>query len=153
MGRGPAESGRTHNLPVSPRTINGALTAVVIFCFLSHVATEVADYLSGPRPGRLPVFLWLAFLPFALVSMGLGPFEICHALFAGFWSEILFRHINETETDALLLRVYLLFTPSTKILSISLLCNVFALSGDVVLRTLGAVFLEQVFDLVGPPTT
>jgi len=85
--------------------------------------------------------------------MGLGPFEICHALFAGLWSELLFRHINETGTDALLLRVYLLFTPSTKIPSISLLCNVFALSGDVVLRTLDAVFLEQVFDLVGPPTT
>ncbi len=133
MGRGPAESGRTHNLRVSPGAINPALTAVVIFCFLSHVATQVVDYLSGPRRGRLPAFLSLALLPFALVSMGLGPFEICRALFAGLWSELFFRHINETGTDALLLRVYLLFTPSTKIPSISLLCNV--------------------FDLVGPPTT
>lgn len=85
--------------------------------------------------------------------MGLGPFEICHALFAGFWSELFFHHINETGTDALLLRVYLLFTPSTKIPSVSLLCKVFALSEDVVLRTFDAVFLEQVFGLVGPPMT
>jgi len=63
MGRGAAEKPRTHNLPISPRAINDALTAVVIFCFLSHVATEVADYLGGPRPGRLPAFLSLAFLP------------------------------------------------------------------------------------------
>jgi hypothetical protein len=52
MGRGAAERPRTHNLRVSSGAINPAVTAVVIFRFLSCVTTEAPGQLTGLTHGR-----------------------------------------------------------------------------------------------------
>lgn len=45
------------------RAIGRALAALTIFCFLSYLATEGPDYLSGPRPPEMPDFLYPLFFP------------------------------------------------------------------------------------------